>query len=478
MKKVTTVIVFAVCLLVCGVGAAQQNSIQPDENFTVDAPEQSVMPPGPTVIRDGTGQSAYHRDALLANAVEKLSGSVASLAAKMEGGAPQSEIDKGIVALSQEADAIPDLSKQQRAQVRRMIDRAIIKAGTGDIAGLKKMKADIAGLASQVADHEARITKLERAAPAAVVGTTGTVTDMIELSRDCTLANAQAAEALRIAEELKAQADALKAEPAGTVTQDDIMKVAQAAGDAKGRADLAQKKAEEAMELVRANQGNTAVDSAVIAEIKSRLDAVDKAVEENREAIVDIRKLAQSSDKKAAHAEEMAAEALRVAKEKADPGMVEVGVNSLFSFKTTAFLGEGTYWIRKYGFRMGFGGGVGYGQTDEDKGWSFDTRLKGGYAVCDYFWLGGYVSMYGTGKDLHKQTTFGYSGGIWLKGIYPEIRQSGIGLGLEGWVGGAFEYYWTDAEPPPGLIEGATYDDQKIAMGGTPIGGFGLFLIF
>ncbi len=471
-----------------GTASAQQSSEYDDETYGPAADDQV------TIMPDGTGEAAYHRDALLADAVEKLSGAVTGLAVKMERGASQSELDRDIVALSHEADAVKGLTKKQRAQVRRLVDRAIIKASTGDVDGLKDIRSEISTLWGKVKDHEVRITRLESERPEMVSSAggsavSGNVPTIVKMASDADKAKRKADEAMDLAEKLAAEVEALKnAEPvpsdSGQVspfTDEDLAAMLKEVGEAKARADDALAKANEALELAK-NGGSSAGS-----EIESRLSDVEEAASANRTALAEVREKMEKIDGRLDHVETMAHnamekanEALRVASDKADPGIVEIGLEGLFSGGVTgALLGTGMYWFKKYDFRIGIGGGIGYGKGEyADHGWGFETKLSFGYEIFDWWWAGLSVAAYGVGDDLSSQNTFGYDGTGFLKFMVPDIDGSGISLAATGFVGGANEFHWTEADPPAGLIEGATYDDERLVGRWTWIAGCSVSMLF
>lgn len=505
MKKNLIVFVcFVVNFFASVTASAQKSSPYYTDN------EQSAI-----IIRDGSGQAEYHREVILANAVENLSKRLGELTLRIQRG---ESVNKGIIDLSRVPESIPGLSKEQKIEVRRIVDRAIIKASVGDVGGLKTIKEEILSLWGKVKDHEERIKKLEASAATPVVASGdksvvhGNVPTIVQLAYDATVAKKKAEEARLAAEALKAEVEKLKSQKSQpqpmsgnlSVTDEDWAQTLKQVGETKAQADTAAVKAQEALDLAKGGS----VDSDALKEVNGRVEAVEKTVSKNttdlatmtgrvssveqnvqralykaQEALYAANK-SKADSGKIKSAEKKAEEALRVAKDKADPGIVDIAVEGFFSGRiNAAMLGTGTYWFKKYRFRIGLGGGVGYGQAEgADHGWSIQTKLQFGYEILKYGWGAGwaglYVSTYGVGDDLSRQEVFGYSGGGFLRYVSPEIGKSGINLALTGYGGTANEFFWVAADPPADIVPGAPYDTERKDDHWTWNAGIGVSMLF
>jgi hypothetical protein len=442
------------------------------EPGTPSANQQTPALVNPKVTRDASGHAAMHRDAVMADAIGRLSQTVATLATACQD--PKSGKCGGAI-VDEAGKPLPKgLTPQQRRQVRRMLDEAIVMANAGDSAGLKALQTRIATLEGrvdrvegEVGELKKRVTTLENG-KVVVSDADITVDDALSISRRATVAEATANEAKAIAEEAKAKAEDAMANGGGGVSRSDLIKVAEAAGDAQGRADIAGRQAEEAM--AKAKEALEAARSKT--ESGEPLDPAELAKLEAQ--LADAKESAEKAEAEAKAAKKIAESAFVIASQKQDAGLLEVGLVGQFSPAIKGLMLEGTYWVRKAKVRVGIGGGIGLALDDNPVEFMFDTRVKFGYEFHRYVWGGLYISTYGSGMPF--QDEFGYGGGAFVRGVIPLTKE--LNLGIEGFVGPAYEYAWVPADPPDGIIPGATYDNQKLAGEFVPMGGFSLSLFF
>jgi len=425
---------------------------------------------------DDAEEAGQLRDMMLAYSVVGLTQAVRALAEECKN--PDSPdcgravVDADKLDKPAENPKAAKLTPAQRAQVSRMINRAISMASKGDVDGLQALADRVGALETKVEDHEVRITKLE-----SVVADNGesdsdeemSVDDAISISRRATVAQATAEEAKAIAEEAKAAAEEAQANGGGGVNQSDLIKVAEAAGDAQGRADVAGRKAEEAKAIAeealaaaeaKADAGEAVVDPTELAELRAKMDAAEKAANE--------------AEIKAKEAKKAADAAYQLASQKQDAGLLEVGLVGQFSPAIMGMMLEGTYWIRKAKVRVGISGGLGLALDDSPVEFMFDTRIKFGYEFHRYIWGGLYIATYGANMPFNDE--FGYGGGAFIRGVIPLTEE--LNLGIEGFIGPAYEYAWVTADPPEGIMPGATYDNQRLSGEFVPMGGASVSLFF
>lgn len=468
-------------VFVLAVVSISLSAVAEEEYFKPGNASQPVTsaPDYPNVNPDNTGEAGQLRDMMLAYSVVGLTSAVKELAKKCSDpgspdcGSAMVEADK--LDKPAENPNAKKLTPAQRAQVSRMINKAIPMASRGQVEGLEALAVRIGSIESRVdkleaghRDHEVRITQLE-----SVVAGNGdsdeemSVDDAISISRRATVAQATANEAKALAEEAKATAEEAKAN-GGEVSQSELFKVAEAAGDAQGRADVAGRKADEAKAIAeealakaeaKADAGEP-VDPTELAELRAKMDAAEEATNEAEAEAKGAKKVAES--------------AYALASQKQDSGLLEVGLVGQFSPAIMGMMLEGTYWIRKAKVRVGLSGAIGLALDDSPVEFMFDTRIKFGYEFHRYIWGGIYIATYGANMPFNDE--FGYGGGAFIRGVIPLTKE--LYLGIEGFIGPAYEYAWVPADPPDGIMPGATYDNQKLAGELVPMGGFSLSLFF
>ncbi|MDD2758003.1 MAG: hypothetical protein PHD72_01330 [Patescibacteria group bacterium] len=162
---------------------------------------------------------------------------------------------------------------------------------------------------------------------------------------------------------------------------------------------------------------------------------------------------------KAERAEKKAEEALRVAKGKADPGLLEVGLESFFttsgSLKTLSAMGS--YVIRKDAFRVGIGGSAGV-TLEGDSKFFFNNRLRLAYSLNeDLVWLGVFFNSFSAGMPY--SDTFGLGGAVSLQFNIPV--SDNVALGLELWGGPECEWDKRKLAPPAGIQTGEVYQTDE-----------------
>lgn len=412
------------------------------------------------------------RDMMLAYSVVGLTKAVKALADNCEN--PNSpDYGRAVVEADKldkpENSAVKNLTPAQRGQVTRIVNRAIAMAEKGDVDGLRALADRVSALEAKVDDHEVRITKLESAVVDGGVQGEGdmNVGDAISISRRATVAQATANEAKALAEEAKATAEEARANGGGAI-QSDLIKVAEAAGDAQGRADVAGRRADEAMakaeEALSASEAKAdageAFNPTELAELRAKMKSAEESVKE--------------AEAEAKEAKKSADAAYALASQKQDAGLLEVGLVGQFSPAIMGMMLEGTYWIRKAKVRVGIGGGIGLALDDNPIEFMFDTRIKFGYEFHRYIWGGLYIATYGANMPFNDE--FGYGGGAFIRGVIPLTGE--LSLGIEGFIGPAYEYAWVPADPPAGIMPGATYDNERLAGKLVPMGGVALSLFF
>lgn len=445
MKFMSVILVVLSVMAGSSVVLAQNQSVAP---ACTDCYDYNTKPWDKTKVRrDQTGQAGVIRDYVVADYALTLTLSVRELNEKAGPSATPAERDKAVEQAGKEArkqSMPPGLNKRQKRQVKAMMDerdRAIIAAGTGDMVGLA---AAVRELDRQVEAIQQEIEALKEN----------------DAKQDGAIAD------------LEARIDALKASEA---TDPDIdQKLEQMKDDLTTAASVDKKalvwRIEELEKLVaRVEALEDSNDSAEIDNLRSRMEQVVTELDEVSET-------AKTADEKADKALDKAEEALALANQKMDAGLLEVGFEGFFSPAIKAGLVEGAYVITKWRLRLALGGAIGgtFEKPDDTK-FVFDTRLRLYFAVSpEYFWVGGFATMYGEGLPTNDQ--FGYGGGLVARGMVP-LGGSGFSLGLEGFVGGASEYSWVDntsgiANAEPGQI----VDEHVLEPNPVIFGGFGIIL--
>ncbi len=457
---------------------AFSGSVMAEEYYTPGA----VSTPQTVVSQkasDDVEEAGQLRDMMLAYSVVGLTQAVRALAEECKN--PDSPdcgravVDADKLDKPAENPKAAKLTPAQRAQVSRMINKAIPMAAAGQVEGLNALADRVSSIEGRVdkleaghQDHEGRIVILESVVTGSGDGGEVSVDDAISISRRATVAQATANEAKALAEEAKATAEEAKANGGGGASQSDLVKVAEAAGDAQGRADVAGRKADEAKAIAeealakaeaKAEAGEP-IDPTELAELRAKVDAAEEAVNEAEAEAKGAKKVAES--------------AYALASQKQDLGLLEVGLVGQFSPAIMGMMLEGTYWIRKAKVRVGLSGAIGLALDDSPVEFMFDTRIKFGYEFHRYIWGGLYLATYGANMPFNDE--LGYGGGAFIRGVIPLTKE--LNLGIEGFIGPAYEYAWVTADPPEGLIPGATYDNQRLSGEFVPMGGVSVSLFF
>lgn len=219
-------------------------------------------------------------------------------------------------------------------------------------------------------------------------------------------------------------------------------------------------KMETAVKSLRSKVGRNTV---AIIELKKKDKEAEQRLKKVEIKVEDVEVQAKAADRKA----DLALDRVDELEKKLFSFSVEVGSDFLFSKVIQAGgMGRVGLLMSKQSLRLDFSTAFGIAFASWD--FLFHTQMAALSAFNQYFCLGAFVSMFG--KGLPGQKDGGYGGGAVARINTKKIRATDLFFSFEIRVGLDYEFHQEDADPPDGIISGATYNPIKDVW---EVGGYG-----